>query len=208
MNIEITSVSSRDGGALVCVAVRISNGENSEMIEFLLLPSQLAELGLSAREISEETFDEINAAAELCSAFRKGLSALGYGAYSKKELVMKLCHKGVTREMANGAADLLEQMGYVNEAEDAARLAERSVKKFWGARRISSELYAKGYSPDAVAWALASLESVDFAALCEDYIRKKYKSIPDSPEGRKKLFSALMRMGYTSSEIKEAFRAF
>ncbi len=192
----------------MCVSVRISNGENSEMRELLLLPSQLSELGLSLREISEETFDEISAAAELCAAFRRGLNALGYGAYSKKELVMKLCHKGVTREMATGAADLLEEMGYVNEAEDAARLAERSLRKFWGIRRISSELYAKGYSSDAVDAALSTLEKVDFAALCEEYIRKKYRSLPDSPEGRKKLFSALVRMGYTSSEIKEAFRAF
>ena len=207
MKIEITSISARDSGTLVCVGVKLSSGENSEIRELLLLTSQYAELGVVQGEINEERFDTLLFAAKLCSAVRRGVSALGYGACSKKELARKLAAKGVSREMANGAAEYLERMGYINECDDAARFAERSLEKYWGRRRISAELYAKGYCADAVEYALDSLEMTDFSELCAEYIMKKYKGVPETPEGRKKLYSALMRMGYSSSEIKEAFRA-
>ena len=208
MKIEITSVSARDGGALICLAVLLSEGEKVDERELLLLSSQYTELGVSRGEIDEATFDEISEASELCLAVRRGMSILGYGASSKKELAKKLVLRGVAREMANGAAEMLERMGYVDENEDAARLAERSLKKYWGIRRISSELMSKGYGDSAVRYALDTLRDVDFSMLCKEYIDKKYRALPDTPDGRKKLFSALMRMGYTSSEIREAFRAF
>jgi hypothetical protein len=125
MKIEITSVSARDGGALICLAVLLSEGEKVDKRELLLLSSQYTELGVSRGEIDEATFDEISEASELCLAVRRGMSILGYGASSKKELAKKLMLRGVAREMANGAAEMLERMGYVNKNEDAARLAER-----------------------------------------------------------------------------------
>ncbi len=206
MKIEITSVSARDSGALICVSVRLSSGENFEIRELLLLPSQYTELGVAEGEIGEERFDGLLAAADLCSAFRKGLSLLGYGACSKKELSRKLSQKGVARQLASGAAEMLERMGYINEREDSVRIAERCVRKYWGLRRIRAELYSKGYGDIATQSAVDSLDEIDFSELCAEYIVKKYKALPEAPEGRKKLFAALMRMGYSSSEIKEAFR--
>ena len=208
MKIEITSASARDGGAVICVSVRLSEGENSETRELLLLSSQYIELGACVGEIDCDRFDELNSAAELCSAARRGMNILGYGSCSKRGLAQKLRAKGVDAGVASAAADLLESMRYIDENEDAARIAERCVRKYWGIRRISSELYSKGYGADAVEYAIESLARVDFSSLCEEYIKKKYRALPDTPDGRKKLFAALLRMGYTSSEIKEAFRAF
>ena len=206
MKIEITSVTARDGGGLIAIGAKISEGENLERRELVLLASQYSELSVRTGEIGTEEFEEILSAAELCSAVRKGMAILGYGAYSKKELALKLRNKGVAMQTASGAADLLAEMGYVDEQEDAARFAERSVRKYHGKRRIASELFSKGYPNEAVEYALGSIEEIDFSERCAEYIEKKYRNIPDTPEGRKKLFSALARMGYTSSEIKEAFR--
>ena len=103
MKIEITSVSARDGGALICLVILLSEGENVDKRELLLLSSQYTELGVSRGEIDEATFDEISEASELCLAVRRGMSILGYGASSKKELAKKLVLRGVAREMANGA---------------------------------------------------------------------------------------------------------
>lgn len=208
MKIEITSVSARDGGALICLAVALTDGENVDRREFLLLSSQYTELGVAKGVIDQTAFDEISEASELCLAVRRGMNILGYGAVSKKVLTKKLILRGVARESASGAAEMLERMGYINESEDAARFAERGLRKYWGLRRISSELISKGYEHSALRSAIESLEGVDFSALCEEYIHKKYRALPDTPEGRKKLYAALLRMGYTSSEIREAFRAF
>ena len=208
MKIEITSLSARDGGALVSLTVSLSEGANVDRREFLVLSSLFAELSVECGEIDGEIFDKISEASELSLAVRRGMSILGYGAASKKELERKLVVKGVARDVARSAAEHLSLMGYIDESEDAARLAERAVRKLYGSRRISAELVAKGYSAEAVRYALDTLENVDFSALCEEYIAKRYKALPSTPDGRKKLFSALVRMGYSSSEIKEAFRAF
>lgn len=207
MKIEITSVSARDGGALICLAVALSEADKVDRREFLLLSSQYAELGVKKGAIDEDEFDAVYRASELCAAVRRGMNILGYGACSKRELERKLASKGVEKSLAMGASEMLESMGYVNECEDAARFAERALLKYWGARRITAELYSRGYSADAVSYAMDTLADFDFSELCAEYIDKKYKSLPETPEGRKKLFASLLRMGYSTSEIKEAFCA-
>ena len=145
----------------------MTSGENVDRREFLLLSSQYAELGVEKGGIDEDTFDAISEASELCLAVRRGMDILGYGAVSKKELVRKLTLRGVARDVASGAADMLASMGYVDENKDAARFAERGIRKYWGVRRIASELMSKGYGREAVAFAIESLEGVDFSALCK-----------------------------------------
>lgn len=206
MKIEVTSVCSRDGGAAVCVSVRLSEGANSERRELILLASQYSELRVVRGEIDADDFDRLQSAAELCSAVRRGMSLLGYGACSKKALTLKLRNKGVDPETARSAADTLEQIGYIDEAADAQRIAERCIKKYWGRSRISAELFSKGYSDEAVRTALDSLDEVDFAELCADYIEDKYRVPPNDPEQRRKLFGALARRGFSSSDIKDAIR--
>lgn len=206
MKIEVTSVCSRDGGAAVCVSVRLSDGENSERRELILLASQYSELRVAKGEIDADDFDRLQSAAELCSAVRRGMALLGYGACSKRALTLKLRTKGIAPDMARSAADLLERIGYIDETADAQRVAERCVKKYWGKSRISAELFSKGYSDQAVRAALDSLDEVDFAELCAEYIEDKYRVPPSEPEQRRKLFSALTRRGFSSSDIKDAIR--
>jgi SOS response regulatory protein OraA/RecX len=45
---------------------------------------------------------------------------------------------------------------------------------------------------------------VDFAANCAELIRSRYGELPTSPDERRKLYAALSRYGYSSSEINSA----
>ena len=121
---------------------------------------------------------------------------------------LKLRSKGFSPDTAAEAAAYLVALGYINERKDAEREAERCVAKLWGRRRIAAALYEKGYSEGAVRGAMELLDRVDFDEQCSALIRKKFGGVPDEPRERQKLFAALVRYGYSPSEIKNAFRAF
>lgn len=205
MRIEILSISASNGGADIVLAVRLSDGENSEKRSLVLLARQFAELRPEKGEISEERFDELSEAAEICAAVKRGMNILGYGACSKKNMRLKLCSKGFAAGVAESAAEYLEELGYINEKKDASREAERCIVKYWGRRRIAAALYEKGYSESAVRGAIESLVGVDFEERCVTLIKKKFRYLPKETNERKKLFAALLRYGYSSSEIKNAF---
>lgn len=204
MTVTVTSITAKNGGAEFYVRVRISNGESSETRELFLLARQYAELRPERGEISEELFDELAAASEVCSAVKRGMYILGYGACSGKNMVNKLRAKGFDKETAIEAAEYLCELGYINENEDAAREAERALKKGWGRRRIAAMLCEKGYCSEAVENAMDSLREYDFSSACAAVVRKKFGSVPKDCEQRKKIFAALTRYGYSSTEIKNA----
>ncbi len=205
MTLEILSISALNGGSEIALTVRISDGENSEKRTLLLLTAQFAELRPEKGEISEERFDELSAAALVCSAVKRGMNILGYGACSEKNMRLKLRAKGFSPDAAESAAEYLRKLGYINEENDAAREAEKALAKGWGRRRIAAALYEKGYSESATRKSLETLEDVDFNQRCAALIQKKFKGLPEEINERKKLFAALMRYGYSASEIKNAF---
>ena len=204
MTISVRSVSARNGGSEAVVKVRLSSGDNFEDKVFVLSMQSYAELRVGKGEISEENFDELQRAAEIYSALKRGMNILGYGSCSGRNLVLKLRSKGVSRDVAQEAAKLLCERGYINEREDACREAERCLKKHWGARRIEAQLHSKGYSCEAIDAAMDSLVEVDFATLCAELISKRVGKIPEAEGDKRKLFSSLARYGYTPSEIKNA----
>lgn len=203
MTISVRSVSAQNGGSEAVVKIRLNSGDNFEDKIFVLSMQSYAELRVEKGEISEERFDELQRAAEIYSALKRGMNILGYGSCSERNLVLKLRSKGISRDIAQEAAKLLCARGYINEREDACREAERCVKKYWGARRIEAQLYSKGYSSEAIDAALDSLGNVDFVALCSELISKRFAEPRDETE-KKRLFASLMRYGYSSSQIKRA----
>ncbi len=204
MEIKITSVTAVNGGADVALGVRIDSGKNFETKRIVLLARRYASLGVEKGNIDEETLELLDNEGEICSAVKRGMYILGYGASSKKNLILKLRQKGFSRESAENAAEYLCELGYINEENDAVREAERCLSKYWGRRRIAAALYEKGYSDRAVQVAINSLDGIDFSKKCAEYILRKYKAIPRDSSEMKKLFSAMLRYGYSSSEIKEA----
>ena len=103
---------------------------------------------------------------------------------------------------------MLSALGYLNENSDAIRETEICLSKLWGKKRIIAQLYAKGFSDDAVRSAADFLEDIDFIENCALLIKRNYMRQLNSALGDKnammKLVATLSRMGYSFSEIKEA----
>ena len=154
------------------------------------------------------TFDEIERAEKISSAYKKGLFLLGYGACSRKKLKFKLKTKGFDEEIASEATDMLSAQGFLNENSDALHEAELCLSKLWGKKRIIAQLYTKGFSDEAVRAVEDYLADIDFVENCKLLIERSYKRQLRSALGDRnammKFAATLGRMGYSFSEIKEA----
>ncbi len=186
------------------VSVTLIEGKKRRYVR--LMTEQYADLMPTVGYVSAALADALDQAGKLCDAIRKGMELLGYGAMSRRRLEQKLLARGFDKEIVALAGDYLDSHGFLPESDDAVRFAEQGVRKLWGPRRIREDLFARGFSSDAVSAAMESLESVDFAENCGRVIVKKYGGIPKDRVEIKKMIAALMRLGYTSEQIREALR--
>ena len=205
MNIEIISLTPR-GDDGVAVTFVVSQNSNEDLETFVISQGRFRQLRLVPGATNTDVYDEVCYYDKLFSACKTAKNALAYGDRSRKSLVGKLRMKGVEPEIAEEAVAELEAKGYLNDTATATREAERAARKLWGKRRISAALFEKGYDEEVVRKAIYALEDseVDFVENCAELILKKYDGIPQDPKEKSKLFAAMTRYGYTSSEINSA----
>lgn len=207
MTILLTGLSAH-GADEIKVSFEIGDGEHVQLESHVISAADCADLRLAKGDCTPAQYDAVAYAAALYGARKRGLSLLSFGRCSEKTLIRKLCARGIDREMAAEATASLSRDGYLNADADALAEAERGVAKLWGRRRIAFALREKGYSDDAIRDALCALEDrgVDFEENCAELIRRRGLTRVDDPKERQKQYAALARMGYTTEEIREAFR--
>ncbi len=215
MTVKIHSIRPSNNGSELAVTLEISDngsteigvrGKNIKSDKRVLhvLASDWAFLMSVCGEIDGELFDRLEDADRYCTAVRTGMRVLAYGASSKNMLYRKMIHKGCDAESSQMAAEYLCGCGLVDEYDDACRAAERDLKKFYGKRRILTNIHAKGYGNEVVSYVSDFLEDIDFVDLCAELISKKYGEIPLDTLKRQKMCAALVRYGYSPSEIRSA----
>ncbi len=166
---------------------------------------------VSGDEINEEELTAFEEAAGSRRAFNSALNSLDYRDHSEKEIRAKLLRKH-NADYVDEAVEKLIELDLVNDeryAENYAR--ELFERKKFGKMRIKSELRAKGISADIANAAVEELfeeEEPDNVQRIVDIIGKRYYNRMNDEVGRKKVFSALQRMGYSFSDIREAMSEF
>lgn len=209
MQISITDLRALDGDVqqvAVHVLILSESGQRDTRV-YYLLPHQYAELRLRVGAIDPETVDALEAAARLCDAIRRGLTLLSYGAQSERTLCRKLQMRGIAADTAAEAAAYLKRLGLMDEHADALRIVAACRRKRWGMRRILSHLFEKGYPEAVIRSTEQELEGEDFVPDCMALIRTKYHGVPEDRQQRQKMTAALMRYGYSLSEIRRAMEA-
>lgn len=202
--ITIRSLHAQNDGAEIALRILLENGEHREERRIVLTTEQYCELKPVRGEISEERFDVLESAAQLCAAIRAGEHLLSYGANSVQALTQKLIHRGYLRETASRAAQRLCEMGLIDEQGDVRRELRKCLCKLWGAKRIRAHIWSRGFGADAMAELPTLLEEVDFVANCAALIRKHYGTIPQDADERRRMISSLGRYGYALPEIRTA----
>ncbi len=156
----------------------------------------------TGRELSGEEYARLTAAASRMNARARALKLLGFRAMSRRELVDKLTQKGESPEDAQEAADYLEELGYLDDAQYAASLVRHYAGKGYGPGRVRQELFRRGVPRELWEQALAELPE-DTDAVDQLIRRRLQGGTPDRKE-LKKLTDALLRRGFGWGEIKSA----
>ncbi|MDY5935255.1 MAG: RecX family transcriptional regulator [Oscillospiraceae bacterium] len=166
---------------------------------------------ISGDEIDEEELTAFEEAAGSRRAFNSALNSLDYRDHSEKEIRAKLMRKHGA-EYVDEAVEKLIELDLINDRRYAENYARELFEhKKFGKIRIKSELIAKGIASDIASETVNSLfedEEPDNIQRIVDIIEKKYYNRMNDEVGRKKVFSALQRMGYTFSDIREAMSEF
>ena len=204
LRITVRALRAQHDGAEVQVQILIEDGTHCEQKSILLTMEQYTELKPRRGLISEEAYEALEAAGELCRAIRSGEGLLSFGSNSVGMLTMKLSKKGYSREVAARAAKHLLERGLIDEEKDAVREVERACCKLWGKKRIRAHLWSRGFGDAALASADRFLEEVDFEALCRALIQKHYGDVPSDADEYKRMMAFLSRYGYSVSEIRAA----
>lgn len=164
---------------------------------------ELARFGLRAgMELDGETLEALRASARTSSARAAAANIIGTRALSKKELARRLVKKGSGEADAQAAADWLEDIGAVNDADYAASLVRHYGGKGYGPARVREELRRRGV--DRELWDEAMEEMPDPAEVLDQLIQKRRRGDLSDPRERKRTCDALLRRGFGWGEVRAA----
>lgn len=156
-------------------------------------------------EMNEEELANLERAVSSRRAFNKATDLLSRRDHSERELLLKLRQRGF-KEEAEEAVEKLKYYGYIDDRRFVENYVKELIRvKHYGKRRISDELYRKGIDREIISEILENTEFDENEIV--SLIEKKYYRYLSDEKGIKKTVSALMRMGYSYGEIKEALKA-
>ena len=194
------------GNEKIIVRVLVSNPSGKEDIEFTVMREHAEELEIKVGIISEEMLPELEYYSEVARAYSSACSSFAFTYCSFALLKKKLLQKGFSKDVCEDAIVCVEKRGFLNEDEIAIRRAQVLAERHWGRSRILAKIREEGYNSKAMDAVSDQLDLIDFISPCAELIEKKYGGIPDDRHDRELMFASLTRMGYSSSDIREAMR--
>ncbi len=167
-----------------------------------------AAMGLKeGMEITPAQLEELRVRTDTVKAREKAYQLLSYRDYSKKELIDRLENK-VEHEVAETVAGRIEELGYLDDAEYAGKLARSlSREKMLSGRSIRRELSLRGISPELAEEAMDQLEEDDAERLVR-LIRRKFARKLTDEAGMRRVYAALLRRGYSHSDVRAALKQY
>lgn len=154
------------------------------------------------QEISEQEYTVLEETVNIRRAYNCAVSLLSRRDHSRNELLRKLKEKGYSKG-AEAAIERLQNSGYIDDERFCRLYASELIRlKGYGRRRVEQELYLKGVDREIVSGVLDEI-SFDTDRL-SDIIKRKYLAKMTDDKGRQKAFNALLRLGYSYGEIRDA----
>lgn len=155
-------------------------------------------------EIDEDEWQELVEGINYKKALNKCADLLSRRDHSVKEMKMKL-QRTVDSKSAQKAIDRYIEAGYLDDERFCRSLVEYLINnKKYSENHIRQECYKRGISSDIINNVLEDfyIDNVDTIAAL---IQSKYLSKLQQENGTQKVIAALMRKGFSYSDIKSAF---
>lgn len=135
-------------------------------------------------------------------AKQKALSMLSRQEYTRSQLEKRLEAK-VGAPAAQAAAQRMEELGLVDDADYAIRYARTLSRKGYAERRIAAQMRSKGLSQGVIAEAVEELDA-DPVAQAADFLEKKYPLWREDAAVKRRAYGALARRGFRYEDIRRA----
>ena len=156
------------------------------------------------KEITEEELTELLNSVSFRRAYNKGLDILSRRPCSEKELARKLREKDFPDEAIEYAVNRLRELSLLDDERYAEMLAEHLyTNKHYGEKRILQELSVKGIDRDTARNAVFALDKDEINSIVL-LLESKFKGKMNDEKGKQRTVAALLRYGYSYSDIKSA----
>ena len=165
---------------------------------------ELLDFGLrSGDDLGQEARGQLKEAAGVSNTRAAAADLIGKRAMSRRDLERKLREKGANEAEARYAAEWLEAIGALNDAEYAAALVRHYSGMGYGPARVREKLYEKGIPREL--WEDALEELPEEGGQVDAFLQSKLRGrIPDEKEKRR-LTNVLLRRGFPWGEVRAAW---
>ncbi len=155
-------------------------------------------------EVDEDKWQELVEGINYKKALNKCADLLSRRDHSVKEMKMKL-QRTVDSKSAQKAIDRYIEAGYLDDERFCRSLVEYLINnKKYSENHIRQECYKRGISSDIINNVLEDFY-IDNVDTIVELIQSKYLSKLQQENGTQKVIAALMRKGFSYSDIKSAF---
>ena len=169
--------------------------------------SELLRFGLSiGLDIDDGTVVELQQSGARSETRVRAANMISARPLSRRELVKRLREKGALESDAEAAADWLEEIGALNDADYASMLVRHYGGMGYGEAKIRDELYRRGVGREL--WKDALAASPDAQETIARVIAQKTKGRALDEKGRKRLSDMLLRRGFAWRDVCAALAAY
>ena len=165
--------------------------------EFLALGLQIGD------ELPEETLVRLKELAGASDIRGTAAEIMGRRAMSRRDLERKLQERGASTGEARDAAEWMESLGAVDDAEYAAMLVRHYGRQGYGAGWLREKLREKGVPREL--WDAALEELPDNEEQILRFLEGKLRGGQPEEKEKKRLTDALLRRGYPWGDIRAAW---
>ena len=165
---------------------------------------ELLDFGLRAGDdLNEATLAKLKEAAGVSNVKATAADIIGKRAMSRAALEKKLKEKGASEADARYAAEWLEAIGAINDADYAALLGRHYGEMGYGPARVREKLYEKGVPREL--WDDALDQLPEGGDQIDRFLQGKLRGRTPDEKEKKRLTDALLRRGYSWGDVRAAW---
>lgn len=175
--------------------------------EFLLNSDTLYSSGISVgMNVERDVLLKLKKQSDEERAKSRALWYLSRGDHSKKALLEKLC-RNFPQDASIKAVERMEELGLIDDLRYATNVASALSSANTSDREIVRKLFAKGVPSELAKQVVSELES-DSSAQIRQLLEKKYSRRLIDEDGVRKVYAALIRKGFSHSDVRAALREY
>lgn len=154
------------------------------------------------KQLDEREYERLREQTQYQKAKEKAFSLLSRRSYPGAQLRQKL-EGDFSPDCIDRVMERCAELGLIDDLDYAQRAARDLVHlKHYSLGRVRQELARRGIGPNEIEDALEQFADYDERQALRQQLEKKYAASLREEKGRRRAFSALVRLGYDPGEIR------